>query len=197
MNIALNFLFCRLFYSQEELLEDIVMVREGLPDTLYKLNATGFLHETDRSRGPNCPLPETKNVLVVGPGASSADKSLALLKAAILIIESALPIGAVDTNTKGLWNSKIAISWRSFVKETTNPTALMGCLVVLEDAISDKWMNPHAFYLLSCLQRHWKAVSDATISSISMRVRLLDSSLKYDFVSKSRKGSSNKRRNTR
>lgn len=169
--------------------------REGYPEPLNELNATNYLLTDDRSRGPNCPLPKSKKILAeVGPGAAPQEKYFALLKAAILIIESALPVGAVDVNTKGSWNPAFATSWRSFVEETKDPVTLMGCLVMLEDAISEKWMTSLPFHLLSCLPRHWKAVSDANVSSLSLRIKLLDSALKYDYVNKSRKGSSNKRR---
>lgn len=182
---------------QEDLLEDILTAKEGIPDMLNRLVATQFLHASDRSRGPNCALPQTGKVVVIGPGASPDDKAIALLKAALLIIESALPLGAVDCSLKGAWNPTLAASWRSCVQETKSLFTLMGCLVLMEDALSEKWMNPQSFQLLTCLQRHWKAVSDATVSSLWLRVWLLDSSIKYDYVNKNRKGSSNKRRQTR
>ena len=172
--------------------------KEGLPDPLNGLMAPNFLYADDRSRGPDCLLPQFRKVASPqGLGISSNEKSLALLKAALLLIESALPIGSVDRHVNGAWNAGFASSWRKYVEETESPSTLMGCVVLLEDSLSDKWMKPHAFHLLSCLPRHWKAVSDASLSSLYLRLWLLDSSISYDFVNKSRKGSSKKRRITR
>ena len=109
----------------------------------------------------------------------SEDDTLGLLRCTILIIEAALPKGSIDSTANGSWKAENASYWRSMVMKATSPGALMGCIILLESNLSKDWLRPNAEHLLSCLPRPWKAINDASISSISLRLQVLDRGIKY------------------
>lgn len=148
-----------------------------LPDSLRGLKAFPFLCAPNRARGPVA-LPNFRQLLTMPPSASFEDKTLHELKAALLLIESSLPRGSV----KVVWKPHTSLFWRSMVTKSTTPGNLMGCLVLLENAISKELFNPNGEHLISCLPRHWKMINDASVSSISLRLNTLDGAIKYSVV---------------
>lgn len=109
--------------------------------------------------------------------ASHDEKSLLLLKGSILLIEAALPKGAIE-----YWPAHAALLWSKFVKDAQGPESLLKCVLLLEDAISPKFMRAQATQLLSALPRQWRAMGEASISSVALRVAVLDHILKYSKV---------------
>ncbi len=154
-----------------------------MPPTLENMSAKNFLRANDRARG-SLPLPDFMGLLNLQPGSASDDVTLATMKAAILMIEAALPIGAVDTSPKGLWNPEFASQWRVMVQQARGPESLIRCVILLEDTIMEDWMNPQVAHLRSCLPSRWKAVGEASPSSLAIRVFLLDQGITYAVVDK-------------
>ena len=111
--------------------------------------------------------------------------AFAYMKVALLLIEYSLPLGAIDNSNDGIWKPEIASYWRHLVQSSVSPAQLMGCLIVFEDALSMDWLRPNAEHLLLCLPKHWKAMNEATVSSLALRIWLLDSGIKYGLVVKS------------
>ena len=172
---------CRKMYYaclQEELLEEWIAQKEGVPEDLDYLIARNYLYSKRRARKSGLPLSFSK-ALSVGPGASAEDKAISNLKAALLTIEAALPQGSVDTSSSGSWNSESSAYWKLMVENSPGLASLMGCVILLEDAIDKTWFRLQAKHLIDCLPKHWKAISDASVSSIAMRIWLLDRAVMY------------------
>lgn len=152
----------------------------AIPSSLA-LEAKSFINEPHRAR-LYIPLNVFADVCSFGPGASNEDKSFSDLKVGILLVESALPRGSVDTSDEGLWRPEISSSWRRMVFAADNPGSLIGCLILLENAINKAWLRPNAEHLLSTLPRPFKAVNEASVSSVALRLWILDRGLKYSYL---------------
>jgi Bromodomain len=167
---------------QGELLDEVANSRHGLPPALNELRAKDFLLSRDRNRGKNVALPDfTKIALTVDQDDENKpmQKSLALMKAAILAIELALPIGAVDNRTDvGPWRPEYAREWRKLVQRADGPGCLVRLVILLEDAISEDWQKERVGHTRSCLPARWKAVEEASASGLAMRILLLDRAIK-------------------
>ena len=108
------------------------------------------------------------------PGASHDERFLAFLKGAILLIEAALPFGAIE-----YWPTHAALIWRNFVKNAQGPENLLKCMLLLEDAISPDFLRPQSGQLVAALPRQWRAMGEASLAGVALRVAVLDHSLKY------------------
>jgi hypothetical protein len=170
---------------KEEMLDDVARVNDGLPSSLDHLEAKGYLKARDRARGSE-PLPDFDKVAHVGTDATSNDRVFATMKASLLLIEAALPVGSVDNTDSGPWNRTIASQWRSMVQQSPGPWSLMRCVILLEDTISEEWIKPQIGHLRSCLPNRWKALYEASASSLAMRILLLDRAIMYENVDKKR-----------
>ncbi len=170
---------------QEEMMRDAIRERKGLPSTLENLEAKSFLLSKDRLRGP-VPLPDFHRVSHVAPHASSNQRTFAAMKAALLAIEAALPVGSVDNTAKGPWRPDLADQWRFKVVQSEGPWDLMRCVLVLEEAISEDWIRPDMGQLRAGLPLRAKALEEASPSSLAIRILLLDRSLAYKYVDKKR-----------
>merc|ERR1712151_1425953 len=113
-------------------------------------------------------------------------------KAALLLIEAALPLGAVDNSNSGPWRRAIAQHWRLIVERANGPATLMRCVIVLEDTLSEEWIKPDVGHLRSCLPNRWKALAEASPASLAIRIILLDRGLMYGTVDRKRYGSKRK-----
>jgi hypothetical protein len=172
--------------TQSELLEERSFSKCGLPPALKFLNAKSYLYARDRVRG-SLPLPDFARISHVSKNNSSQDeKDLALCKATLLAIEAALPLGSVDTRENGRWRSDHATQWRMLVVESKGPTNVMQCLVQLESAIADDWFKESHNQVRLALPMGWKAIAEATYSSVIMRAMVIDRSLLYSNVDKKR-----------
>lgn len=167
------------------MLEEAATQRDGLPSALNKMEARKHLRAKDRARG-NVALPDFANVARVPIGASSNDRTFAIMKAAVLLIEAALPVGAMDTTSKGPWRPDIAKQWRLTVESADGPANLLRCVILLEDVITEEWLKPDVGHLRACLPNRWKALSEASVASLAMRLILLDRGILYETVDKKR-----------
>jgi len=150
----------------------------ALPQSIISLVAASFLDSPNRARDLSY-MPSFGKILRTPNKISLEDEVLTELKVAVLLIEAALPAGSVKKTGKGIWKPETASYWRSMVNKATTPGDLMGCLVLLETAISKDWLRPNATHLISCLPRSWKSINEASISSISLRLWTLDQGIKY------------------
>lgn len=164
---------------QAEMLEDAASLRHGVPPELNNMLANKFLRAKDRARGL-APLPNFSEVARVEPTASTGKKTLGMLKAALLLLEAALPSGAVDCSKKGPWRPSLASEWRKAVRHARGPASLMQCLVLLENSLALEWVDPHYSHLLSCLPIGWKAINEATVGSIALRIFVIDRGIHYE-----------------
>jgi len=165
----------------------------GLPAALDAMNAKDFLRAKDRARG-NAALPNFSKVAQCDPLDTSDDKIFATMKAALLAIEAALPIGSVNTLDRGAWNSRFAEKWRRKVLAVTGPWDLLRCVILLEDSIGEDWIKPEMGHLRTCLPGRWKALEEASASSIALRIILLDRAILYGSVDRKRYKASKSRR---
>jgi hypothetical protein len=172
------------------------MARDGLPTTLNLLYAKDYLHARDRARG-SVPLPDFARIAhaaeVENP--SLSEKTFSTMKAALLAIEAALPLGCIDTRESGPWRAEFAAQWRLIVVNAGGPAALMQCVILLEDCIVEEWIKEDVGHLKTCLPARWKAVSEASPSALAIRIILLDRAIMYGntdckrFLSKKKKKS--------
>lgn len=59
------------------------------------------------------------------------------LRAALLLIESALPTGALDTSE--VWTPERATGWEWSVRHSLDPQTMMEAVLMLEDSIDPDW----------------------------------------------------------
>ena len=169
---------------QNELQEDMAASRCGLPPALNFLNAKDFLEIRDRARG-NLALADLGKIASRG-SPKSEDRRLAMMKAALLAIEAAVPVGSVHNTNSGTWRPEYARQWRRMVKEAEGPGALMRLVIHFEDMISEDWKNEWVAHLLSCLPHRWKAIGEATTSGLAIRITVLDRTIKFATIDRKR-----------
>jgi hypothetical protein len=180
-------------HHQEELLNERAMAHEGLPTILNILYANDFLHSKERARGSSS-LPDFARIAhPVSHNPSLSERTFATVKAALLAVEAALPVGCIDTRDTGPWRRDFATRWRNIVIDVVGPAALMQCIIVLEDAISEDWMKEDVGHLRSCLPARWKAIMEASAASLAVRVILLDRAIHYGHVDTKRFNSKKKK----
>ena len=179
--------------EQAVIYEEVSLSKYGLPRELNFLRAKDYLHARDRLRG-NAPLPDFGSVLGSMPSCGSlSQRQLALSKVALLAIEAALPIGCVDATPKGFWRKEHAERWRKLVREADGATILTRCAIVLEDMITQDWMREEVGHIQACLPARWKAVDEASASSVALRVIILDRGINYGTIDRKRFSSKKKR----
>jgi hypothetical protein len=178
---------------QEEMLEEAASKREGLSPALNSMEACAFLRANDRARG-SALLPDFASIAKVGNRASTDCRTFAVLKAAVLLIEAALPEGAIDTTSKGLWKPSVAQQWRVMVEKADSPSSLLRLVILLEDSITEEWFKTDVGHLRACLPNRWKALNEASVASLAIRIILLDRGLDYVTIDKKRYVESKKRK---
>jgi hypothetical protein len=169
---------------QAELSEELAASRCGLPPALNSLRAKDFLTIRDRARG-SLVLPDFGSVATKGK-AKSDERRLSMMKASLLAIEAAVPVGGIHNTSTGSWRPEYARQWRRMVKEAEGPAALMRLVIYLEDMVSDGWKKESVGHLLSCLPHRWKAIGEATTSGIAIRIAVLDRTVKYATIDRKR-----------
>ena len=173
---------------QEEVMQDLAKVNDATPPVLEGLFAFQFLNAKKRARSDHPLKTDIFETAFARPSASPDEKLLGLLKGAILLIEAALPRGSIGPSFLGAWNPESAALWRNLVKDAEGPESLIKCVLLLEDAINPDWLHSQATQLYAALPTKWRAVGEASLSSIALRVSVLDRCLKYAL--KRKKGSS-------
>jgi hypothetical protein len=182
------------FITQDEMLEEVASSRSGLPTSLNGLVAREFLYTKDRVRG-SAPLPDFTRIAHVRVSKSSNEWTFGAMKAALLAVEAALPLGSVDHSESGLWGPEFAQKWRQIVKTARGPGTLMRCVILLEDSITEEWLKEDIGHLRSCLPNRWRAIDEASPSALAVRIILLDRAILYGTVDRKRFGSKKKSAN--
>lgn len=158
------------------------MAQYGLPTNLSILYAMDYLNAKDRARGQS-PMPDFARISHPdSDNPSLSETTFATCKAGLLAIEAALPLGSIDTRGTGPWRRDFAAQWRHIVVGASGPAALTQCAILLEDAISEEWMKEDVGHLRLCLPARWKAVSEASPSSLAIRLIVLDRTILYGNV---------------
>jgi Bromodomain len=170
---------------QKEMIQELHHNEIIVPDVLKTMNARKHVNSKDRARS-RATIPELTDVAKVSHSATSGERGLAWAKAALLMIEAALPCGAIDNSSSGAWRPAIAAEWRKVIQTAQGPYTLMGCAFLLEENIDPEWIDPHATHLLSCLPQRWKSIREATVSSLCLRIVMLDQGVLYDTVDTSK-----------
>lgn len=163
--------------QEERRQEYFAETERGIPKALQCLKAHKFLFSPGRSRG-DAQHPNLFRVVNPGP-VTSFECSLAFMKASLLLIEAALPQGAVENTTDGFWRPDFALQWRKAVEEADGNYTLMACAYMLEEAIEPEWLRERPVQILSCLPQRWKAIREASAASVGVRIQLLDSAIDY------------------
>jgi len=164
---------------QDEVLQDFSIVNDTVPPIIERMFAYSFLHAKKRARSTPVFESEIFECAFTRPSASGDESLLGLLKGAILLIEAALPRGSVGSSGYGSWNAQVANLWRNAVKDARGPESLMKCVLLLEDAISPDWLHSQATQLYAAVPKQWRAMGEASLPAIALRVSILDRCLKY------------------
>ena len=77
--------------------------------------------------------------------------SLGQVKSAMLLVEAALPAGAIDNESEERWGDGFAQSWREAVATASDATQLMQCQVMLEYGIRTVWYTHEGLRLFACM----------------------------------------------
>mmetsp|Transcript_18552 Transcript_18552/g.27564 ORF Transcript_18552/g.27564 Transcript_18552/m.27564 type:complete len:1268 (-) Transcript_18552:75-3878(-) len=171
--------------EQKQLLSAVAESSDELSPTLVAMNGFKYYDSTEDRVRVERPM-NLAAVANLPEDASIGDKAFALTKAAILIIEGALPKGSINNLPSGAWNPTFAAGWRNAVKKASGPATLLGCLFLLEESLEPDWIEEQVAHVLSCLPLKWKSIQEASVSTIALRVYLMDQGLKYDVVDKSK-----------
>lgn len=156
-------------------------MNDAVPPTLEKMFAYNYLNAKKRARSTPASKSEIFGNAFKRQRASCDENLLGLLKGAILLIEAALPRGSIMCQGKAFrsWNSEIATLWCNLVKDARGPESLMKCVLLLEDAISPDWLHSQATQLYAAVPKPWRAMGEASLPAIALRVSILDRCLKY------------------
>jgi hypothetical protein len=160
--------------KKTEALEEFDAKRLKAPVDLEGMFAMRSLQQKNGRKANHLVAADFYGCACTRPGASHDERFLAFLKGAILLIEAALPFGAIE-----YWPTHAALLWRNFVKNAQGPESLLKCMLLLEDAISPDFLRPQSGQLVAALPRQWRAMGEASLSGVALRVAVLDHSLKY------------------
>jgi hypothetical protein len=142
------------------------------PLLLQSLTAFQFMDELNRACGPN-------RVGLTFSDASSSD--IALLRSAMLMVEMALPLGAVD-DAEDRWGDNFVLAWRQAVIACSDATGLMQCQIMLEYGVRTAWLKPAGLKLFSCMPSRALCMRSPSVGLVAMRLWLLDLTVRYDKV---------------
>lgn len=179
---------------QEEVLQEFSTSNDVAPTSLEGMFAYKFLNAKKRANSTPASKHEIFDIAITRPSASEVEKLLCLLKGSILLIEAALPRGSVGSSWNGTWDSLSSALWRNYVRDAQGPESLMKCVLLLEDAISPDWLHSQATQLYASIPKQWRAMREASLTAIALRVSILDRCLKYQ--QKKKKKTHGQRRHT-
>jgi hypothetical protein len=156
-------------HSRDKYLQSQIM---EAPDTIKTLNAFKFSSEPHRHCGFFAPILTYCN----------ARTTVGMLRSALLLVESALPLGSVDDESDEKWGDHFVEAWREAVVAAHDAASLMQCEIMLECAVRNAWLRPAATKLLTCLASRAHAMRNATCGAVAIRLWVLDSGIRYDKV---------------
>jgi len=182
---------------QSDLEHEMAKTRANLPPALNFLIAKDYAIAADRARG-NQALPDLAQIAWTDASLSTSEATIGLMKAAMLVIEAALPVGSVQNTESGVWRNDYAKEWRLMVRRARGAAELMKLLIFLEDCIytsaSSDWIKEDVSHITGCMPNRWKAVGEASASGLAVRITLLDRSIKYAEYDRKRYSKRKRRR---
>jgi hypothetical protein len=108
---------------------------------------------------------------------------LGQLKAALLLVESALPIGSVDENGEDKWGLNFDVCWRSAVCTAETPRELMQCQLLLEHGVRSTWLQERRGKVMASFPSRTQSMRLATLGLVAARLWAFDGALRYKKVS--------------
>ena len=104
------------------------------------------------------------------------------MRAALLLVEAALPMGSIDDISEDRWNDNFVIAWRESAAAAGDASSLMQCQLLLEYGIRTTWYTSPGLKLMSCLPSRVHALRFPTVSGVAMRLWCLDQAIQYEKV---------------
>lgn len=159
-------------------------LKETLPEELRSLQAFTYVNNSGRSIARN---PASYSILLGAHTYSSSCRgtpALLLVKKAMLLVEAALPIGALDKSDEKWGRKQFAQAWREAIASAADATSLMQCQLLLEFSIKQQWVRPNNIKVFGFLPSRAFSLRNATIGMVAMRIWALDHTIKYDKVEK-------------
>ena len=111
---------------------------------------------------------------------ATPDNSLGMLRAAMLVVEAALPEQCKDENEEKWGRTNFSMCWREGVAQAKDATDMMCALLVLENAIKSSWMKPTGMKLMACMPSRHIMCRRATVGLVAMRLQALDATIRYE-----------------
>ncbi|CAI5731820.1 unnamed protein product [Hyaloperonospora brassicae] len=124
----------------------------------------------------------------IRPQKKDLPRSLQLLRAQLLTMESAIPR---DAFRSGRWGRPVRAAWAEMVYACDLSATLMEAVVYLEANIDPEWLDP--CWKTSPLPSAKNAIATATIASAAMRLYSLDDAISYGRM---KRGGKRKHRNS-
>jgi hypothetical protein len=172
-----------------------------LPPILRSLFAFQHLHASNRYNTQylysHTSEPLIPNLTFLHQDSNQLNELL-LLKVALLIIQSALPRGALEDDNEDKWTllpssssercppqhpkSSFISAWRHGVIAASCCQQVMEYELLLEYCLKPSWYRPLPLKLLSCLPSRAHCLRYPAESLLAMRVWSLDQAIKYDKV---------------
>lgn len=142
------------------------------PAVLQTLLAYKFMNETGRACG-------TRPRMTF----SDCESAISQLRTAMLMVEAALPYGAID-DSDDRWGEDFVVPWREAVAVASDAISLMQCQLMLEYGIRTSWLKPAGLKMFSCLPSRVQCARNATCGLVAIRVWVLDMTIKYEQIKK-------------
>lgn len=113
-----------------------------------------------------------------------------LLRMSLLMVEAALPVGAIDETEENRWgkstterkcvNEPFSVAWREAVNTAADATSLMACQLMLEYGIRPSFLYPTNAKIFSHLSSRSFILRNATYGMVFIRLFSLDHAIRYD-----------------
>ena len=144
-----------------------------VPDILQTLQAFQFYESPDRV--------STEIAGIRSPLTYSDSTSVGLIKSAMLLILSALPLGCIDDQDER-WSDDFMVPWRESVLAAGDCHALMQSQIMLEYGIKTGWFTPGGIKLLSALPSRSHSLRFPSVGLVALRLWSLDQAIRYDKI---------------
>lgn len=145
----------------------------AVPDVLQTLSAYQFCESPDRV--------STGYEGVRVPLTYSDSTQIGLIKSAMLLVLSALPLGCIDESDER-WADDFIVPWREGVLMAGDCHALMQCQIMLECGIKTGWCFPGGLKLMSSMPSRAHSLRFPSVGLVALRLWSLDQAIKYDKI---------------
>jgi hypothetical protein len=117
----------------------------------------------------------------IGFSDAKADNPLGMLRAALLVVEAALPDLSKDENEEK-WGkgAQFARCWREAVAQAKDASDMMSALLMLEFSIKSSWLKPTGMKLMGCMPSRNILSRRATLGQVAARLWILDATIRYE-----------------